>query len=136
MNINISNYLTGLTNMASEWSSNMGPSYVDAICFKEKDYKKEISKYYNVSIESIDFKETSFTFKDFLANWFGNNDKLIDSLIYYIAQALGDAIFVYELSNNSNLTNELTDTGFYFIEDLYLIMFKEYVVLFILGNNE
>ena len=52
MNINISNYLTGLTNMASEWSSNMGPSYVDAICFKSKEYKKEPASRFFLSAHS------------------------------------------------------------------------------------
>ena len=45
----ISSYITGLTNLASYYSEEIGPSYIEADCFDLKNYKDDFSKYHKVS---------------------------------------------------------------------------------------
>lgn len=138
MNSVLSSYFTGLTNMLSSVSSNIGPSFIEVKCFDLKKYKEEFAEYYEIDISDVKLEKTNYDFKEMLNNWF-IEDELTYSLIYWIKLKIGEANCVYE--TNSKLSNLLSNseggnTIFYIVDDIYFVEFKKYMLCFILGNNE
>lgn len=133
-------YVTGLTNMASSLSKNIGLSYVEVDCFDKDNYKKEFSKYYEIKEDDVKLVESNLTMKDVLLAWFGKEESNItDSLLYWIERDSGKSIKVYEYTNNLHELLSRSDGGlseFYFVEDIYFIEFDKVIMCFILGNNE
>ena len=138
----ISSYISGLTNMASSCSNEIGPSYISADCFNKKNFKKEFSKYYKIPIECIKIEESKKTLEQVFSEWLGKKgDDIIENLLYWIKLCVGEPIKTFDLSEDSNLINILSrcDNGiseFYFVEDVFFVEYKEYMVCFIIGNNE
>lgn len=140
LNTNKSLYITGLTNMASSLSKNIGPSFVEVDCFDKDNYKKEFAKYYEIKEGDIKLVESNLTMREILLEWFGEEESNItDSLLYWIKRDSGKSLKVYEYTNNLDELLSRSDGGlsqFYIVEDIYFIEFDEVVMCFILGNNE
>ena len=139
MEIGLSSYLTGITHLASSLSKNIGPSFIEADCFKKQKYKDDFSKYYEVPKEKIKVKETDKTIQDIFEIWLWKDSKLIDNMLYLINYELGSPSKVYEI--NKEVINALSrsDGGissFYTAEEGYFIEFEKYMVCFTIGNNE
>ena len=64
-------YVSGLVKMASTGSKYLGPSYVDAYCFDNKDYKKEFSSFFK--IEDIKLEDINISDKDLFTKLFNIN---------------------------------------------------------------
>lgn len=140
LNINKSLYITGLTHMASSLSKNIGPSFVEVDCFDKNNFDEEFAKSYNIKKEDVKLKESKYTMKDILLSWFGKDEtNITDSLLYWIEFDSGEAIKVYEYTNNLDELLSRSEGGvsnFYFVEDIYFIEFDTVIMSFILGNNE
>ena len=140
LNTNKSLYITGLTNMATSLSKNIGPSYVVVDCFDKDNYKKEFAKYYEIKEGDIKLVESNLTMREILLEWFGEEESNItDSLLYWIKRDSGKSLKVYEYTNNLDELLSRSDGGvseFYIVEDIYFIEFNEVMMCFILGNNE
>ncbi len=138
----ISSYITGLTNLASYYSEEIGPSYIEADCFDLKNYKDDFSKYHNVSPNDFKLVDTNKELKDVLLSWLGSKDiKIIDGIIHWINVYIGSPKKIYSIKCSDDFLDSLSifnggSSRFYFIEDIYFVEFKEYMVCFILGNNE
>ena len=136
-----SEYISGLVNMASSISTWMGPSFMDAICFKKETYLEDFSNFHKIKIEEIKIHEINISLEEFIKNNFGNDKKLIEGLSYWIPRQAGEFIKIYEQDENSRL-NELLEkskygkTPFFFIEDVVFIEFEDMTIAFITGNNE
>lgn len=138
----ISSYLTGLTNLASYYSKEIGPSYIEADCFDLKNYKEAFSKFYKVSSLDFELLETNKKIEDVFMAWLGKKDmSLTEGVIHWINNCIGAPIKVYGVECDSDFLQSLSafnggSSSFYFIEDIYFIEFKEYMVCFMLGNDE
>ena len=134
--ISLGSYLEGILNMASSLSKNIGPSYIKVDCYLKEDFKEQLSKYYKVPIDKINFLKTNETLESALSNWFGNENKIIESITYWFNLKVKGAKVIYyseeELKNI--LDNKQMD--FYCLDDLFFVESKEYIFVFQLGNNE
>ena len=136
-----SSYVDGLVNMASSCSEYMMPSYMRAICFKKKDFKKSFCNFYKIPEKELEIIETSLTLKDFIIQSFGNNKEIIEGLTHWLHIEAGDPKKILTVPNNSKVLNLLSGSdggisGFYFVEDIYFIEFNKMVICFIIGNDE
>ena len=116
----IEGYLNGLMHISSSISNYIGPSYIEVYCYE----KEELLKKYNIS-------PTDELLENKLNGWLGDK-KLIESLLYYINNILKETTKVYEVNNEIDIDY----TPFTFIEDAFVLETKEYMILFVLGNNE
>ncbi len=137
-----SNYISGLTHMASSCSKYLGPSYVDANCFSKKDFKEEFAKFYNVNINEIKLVEINKSFREVLTGIFGEDvQRLIDGLEHWIHMEAGDPVKLYHIDDESNLAEQLSGCNrgrgaFYFMEDIFFFEFEKMVICFMIGNDE
>ena len=134
--ISLGSYLEGLLNMASSLSKNIGPSYIKVDCYLKEDFKEQLSKYYKVPIDKINLIKTNETLESALSNWFGNENKIIESITYWFNLKVKGAKVIYysEEELKSILDNKQMD--FYCLDDLFFVESKEYIFVFQLGNNE
>lgn len=121
--------------MASSISKNIGPSLVDAICFDKKDFKEEFKKYYNLK-SNIELNLGDEKLKEKLMSWF-NDSKIVESILYLSKIDPKEKIY----NMNNKIIEELSGynkgiSGFYIVEDIFLIEDNNEVIVFILGNNE
>ena len=136
-----SSYIDGLVNMASSCSEYMMPSYMRAICFKKKNYKKAFCNFYKIPEKELEIIETSLTLKDFINQSFGNIKEITEGLTQWLHMEVGDYKKVLTVSENSKVLDLLSGSdggigGFYTVEDIYFIEFDKMIVCFIIGNDE
>ncbi len=136
-----SEYISGLVNMASSISKYMGCSYMDATCFKKKDFINNFSKFYKINEKEIKIHESSISLEKFIENFFGKDKELIDGLSYWITLKAGKLVKIYEQDDDCKLNDLLSNSGygkapFYFVEDVTIIEFEKMIIAFITGNNE
>ena len=136
-----SSYIDGLVNMASSCSEYMMPSYMRAICFKKKNYKKAFCNFYKIPEKELEIIETSLTLKDFINQSFGNIKEITEGLTQWLHMEVGDYKKVLTVSENSKVLDLLSGSdggigGFYIVEDIYFIEFDKMIVCFIIGNDE
>ena len=137
-----SNYVAGLTRMASSCSRIMGPSYVDAGCYELGDYKKEFANSYKIKEEDINLIEVNKSFRQFLEDIFGNDvPGLVDGLEHWIHMEAGDSVKIWNTADDSELEEKLGGesggrSSFYFVEDIFFIEFEKMVICFMIGNDE
>ena len=136
-----SSYIDGLVNMASSCSEYMMPSYMRAICFKKKNYKKAFCNFYKIPEKELEIIETSLTLKDFINQSFGNIKEITEGLTHWLHMEVGDYKKVLTVSENSKVLDLLSGSdggigGFYIVEDVYFIEFDKMIVCFIIGNDE
>ena len=137
----LSSYLTGLTNLASSISKEIGPSFIDVDCMDKDNYEEAFAKRYNISKDLIELKEEDMSLEQILKAWLGESNKeLIESLLYWIEFKVGKSIKVYTEKNNKLIDALSRCEGgismFYIVDDIYFVEFDEYMVCFSLGNNE
>ena len=131
-----SSYVSGLVNMASSCSKQIGLSYVDADCFELKDYKKEFSKIYEINENELILEDLNLSFGEFLTNLFGENKDLIEGLIHWINFNIGKPNKLLTLKDNNILDKLSKDSPFYFIEDIFFIECEKIVICLLIGNDE
>ena len=136
-----SEYISGLVNMASSISKNMGCSFMDATCFKNNDFITSFSKFYNIHKEDIKIHESSDSLEDFIKKYFGDDKTLIDGLSYWMSLKMGEVKKIYEQDDDSKLNDLLSNSGygkmpFYIVDDIVFIEFEKGTIAFIIGNNE
>ena len=139
MNYGIGSYISGLTNMASSMSVNIGPSFIEAYCFNLKNFKEEFANHFEVSLDEVKLNKTNITLREVLSAWLGN-DELVDSLLYWIKLKIGETGKAYEVKKNKLLdlisNSEGGNSIFYIVDDAYFVEIDDYMLCFILGNNE
>ena len=138
MNYEVGCYLSGLMNMVSSVSSNIGYSFIEVNCFDLKNYKKEFSKYYEIDDTKIKLSKTNYDLKKMLSTW-NIEDDLIESILYWIGLKIGKAKTIYETDRNLCDLLSWSEGGkspFYIIDDIYLVEIEDYMLCFIMGNNE
>lgn len=137
----ISSYLSGLTNMASACSTEIGPSFIEADSFDKKDFEKEFAKYYEIE-ENIELVSNNEKLEIILTQWIGKNNKaIVDNLMYLIESEVGSPIKVYTLKDERIIKEKMgRESGgisqFYFVEDVIFVEFEKSMVCFSIGNNE
>lgn len=112
-------YLEGIMNMSSSLSDYIGPSYINVECYDKKEFKRDISP-------------TSLSLEEKLREWFCNEEKMIESIIYWINLKIEGKKKILNLEEKININTTL----FSFIEDSFILATEKYIILFILGNNE
>ena len=131
-----SSYVSGLVNMASSCSKQIGLSYVDADCFELKDYKKEFSKIYKINENELILEDLNLSFGEFLTNLFGENKDLIEGLIHWINFNIGKPNKLLTLKDNNILDKLSKNSPFYFLEDVFFIECEKIVICLLIGNDE
>lgn len=138
--IGLSNYLSGIMNLASSLSTWIGPSYIEVECYKKENAQSNLIKEHNLPKEEYEFIELETSFEDLLKEILGEDIKLIESINYWIAFHIGFPIKISTPKDRKIIhqlgRSEGEDSPFYIVDDLYWIEFKDYMVLFIIGNNE
>ena len=131
-----SSYITGLTNLASYYSKEIGPSYVEEDSFDKESFIEDFSELYSIPKEDVLIEETKLSLEELLKMWFGESNKeLIDGLIHWIRIHYGESKKIYEISENSKILNY--DIGMFFnLEDVCFVEFENTVIGFYMGNDE
>lgn len=133
----ITNYLSGVMDMACSISRRISFSSIRVTCFKKKGFRKEFSRLYDINDE-LELKEIKGDLFYKLFGWLGR-EKIVIRLVELIKHEVGDVLHIYK--SNDLVINMLSGcengvSGFYFVEDLFFIETDKYMVCFILGNNE
>ena len=127
MNKNVlSAYLDGLMNMASSLSKSIGPSFVSVNCYDKEEFSKEYK---------IDYSLTSLSYKDKLEEWFIDDKNTIESILYWTKRYIKEIKKIYTIKN-ADLDKFKKDNPLYFVEDVFIIETTNYMITFVLGNNE
>ena len=122
-------YLNDVFKKLTEESTIIGPSYIDIVCFKKDNFNKYFSKFYKIKEEQIKKKKLKESINDILQ--YSYNKETID----YINNIFNDKFGkIYNIYSEEYI--ELSNTPFYFIEDVYLIEFDKVIISLIIGNNE
>jgi hypothetical protein len=131
-------YISGLTNMASSVSKRMGPSYVQADCFDDKNYIKDFCECYEVDESNVELVQQNTSFEDLMTDLFGDDvDKLIEGLTHWIHMRAGEPRRILSVENRKLLDVLSEGYGpFYYVEDIYFIEFEKMVICFMIGNDE
>lgn len=127
-------YLNGLFQMASSLSDYIGPSYIKVDCYLKEEFKEEFCNNYN--IKGLDIKKSNKTIETALLDWFGTDEKIIESILYWLNINNIKIKTIYYFSEDllNNLNNQHQD--FYFLEDIIIAESSEYIIILLLGNNE
>ena len=127
-------YLNGLFQMASSLSDYIGPSYIKVDCYLKEEFKEEFCNNYN--IKGLDIKKSNKTIETALLDWFGTDEKIIESILYWLNINNIKIKTIYYFSEDllNNLNNQHQD--FYFLEDIIIADSSEYIIILLLGNNE
>ena len=135
MEIYYSSYLEGILNMASSLSNNIGPSYIKVDCYKKKSFRKEFCKFYEIEDQDLKYIESNKTLDSALLDWL-QDKKIVESIMYWFNIKLQGEKKVF--LPNENIINIL-DTkqkDFYSLDDLFFVECRQYIFVFLLGNNE
>ena len=139
--INLINYISGLTNMASSCSKKIGPSYVEAECYNLTDEKKYFAQHHEIKVKDMTKTELNITLKELLINIFGNDiPKLIEGLLHWINIEAGPCLKIETIENmkliDSLGLSEKGTTPFYILDEIYIIKCKKMVIYLLIGNDE
>ena len=122
----LSAYLDGLMNMASSLSKSIGPSFVTVNCYDKEEFNKEYK---------IKYSPTSLSYKDKLEEWFIDDKKAVESIIYWTNRYVKEIKSIY-IINNKDLELFKKDNPLYFIEDVFILETTNYLITYVIGNNE
>ena len=122
----LSAYLDGLMNMASSLSKSIGQSFVTVNCYDKEEFNKEYK---------IKYSPTSLSYKDKLEEWFIDDKKAVESILYWTNIYIKDIKTIY-IINNKDLELFTKDNPLYFIEDVFILETTNYLITFVIGNNE
>ncbi|MBR2833920.1 MAG: hypothetical protein IKE75_05850 [Bacilli bacterium] len=131
-------YINGLLDMASSVSKKMSYSYMRADCFNLSGYKKDFLKYYKISLEKLEIVKVSESLKNIFSLFF--DDDILNNLLYLIKRDTGDEVNIYTVDDSDFLDGlscfKVGSFPFYTVEVVYLVEFWEYMICFVIGNNE
>ena len=130
-------YLKGLMNISSSISKNIGLSYIDVEVYNKKNFNEEFCKYHKIN--ELKLKKLNILLPEALKEWFFEEDKLIESILYWINYNIGKAKEIYNTENKTIeklCTSNKGISKFYTVEDIYFIEYDKEIIVFILGNNE
>ena len=119
-------YLDGLMNMASSLSKSLGPSYILVDCYDKKEFEKQFK---------IEYSPTTQSFEDKLKEWFVDDLKAVESIIHWTNRYLKEEKIIYNV-NQKDIEIFEKKTLFYIIDDMFILETKDYLITYILGNNE
>ena len=122
----LSAYLDGLMNMATSLSKSIGPSFVTVNCYDKEEFNKEYK---------IKYSPTSLSYKDKLEEWFIDDKKAVESIIYWTNRYVKEIKSIY-IINNKDLELFKKDNPLYFIEDVFILETTNYLITYVIGNNE
>ena len=130
-------YLNGIMNMASSISKNIGLSYIDVEAYNKETFNEDFCKYHK--IKEIELENLNISLTEALKEWFYEEDKLIESIIYWINYNIGKEKTIY--TPESKIIEKLSTSNkgiskFYKVEDIFIIEYEKEIIVFILGNNE
>ncbi len=131
----LSSYLEGITNMASSISNAIGHSYVKVDAYDKKTFQEEFKKNYHLK-ENIKLIEINKSLKTTLLDWFQNEEKIVESIICWFYLKINEEPKVYLPEENLVSTLDEKRIDFYFLDDLFFLECKNYIFVFLLGNNE
>ena len=131
----LSSYLEGITNMASSISKSIGYSYVKVDAYDKKTFQEEFKKYYHLK-EDIKLIETSKSFESALLDWFQDEQKIVESITYWFHLKTNEDPKVYLSEEELVSTLDEKRMDFYTLDDLFFVECKNYIFVFLLGNNE
>lgn len=131
----LSSYLEGVLNMSSSISKSIGYSYVKVDGYLKESFQEEFKKFYHLK-EDVRLIETTNSFEATLLDWFQNEDKIVESIHYWFHLKTKEEpkVFLTDIKLRDILDKKRMD--FYSLEDLFFIECKNYIFVFLLGNNE
>ena len=131
----LSSYLEGVLNMSSSISKSIGYSYVKVDGYLKESFQEEFKKFYHLK-EDVRLIEKTNSFEATLLDWFQNEDKIVESIHYWFHLKTKEEpkVFLTDIKLRDILDEKKMD--FYSLEDLFFIECKNYIFVFLLGNNE
>ena len=136
----LSNYLSGIMNLASSLSTWIGPSYIEVECYQKEQALSNLIKEYHLPKEEYEMIEVNIAFKELLKELLGDEERLLESINYWISFYMGESIKIRRPKNRKLIDrlgrSEGGNSPFYIVDDVYEIEFQEYMAFFIIGNNE
>ena len=138
--IGLSSYFTGLTNLASTVAKGKTPSYIEVDCFDKNNFNEEFAKCYKIDKDKIVLEEENTTINDILSGWL-NDKEVVDSLQYWIGLKIGKPLKVYKNKEENNLEELISGysnsmSPFYITEEVYFVEYNDYILCLMIGNNE
>ena len=120
-NDSLTEYLNKLT---IEASSLVGwPSYVTTIVYDKK------------TTDTKSFIKSDISYEVVLDILFNSKKDIINNINKQIKDKVGNAINIYELPNK--ILHRLEKESFYyFLEEAYVVEYKDYYIYYMIGNNE
>lgn len=133
-------YVRGVTVAISD-NAFKGPSSLSSRVFKRDELVKELSKEFKCSEEDIVLEKSALTLSDYLKlelGWDAENAWNIGRRLGFV---IGKPESLYTIKDDEDFRERYSGYSrgggpFYFIEELFVVYYKQIAVLFIVGNDE
>ena len=142
----VDGYFAGAAEMASASCQNMKASNMTAFCFNPEPefYIHSMAKAFGCEDADIELVETDRTIDAFLEDQFGEDKyalacaKRLKEMIYYHVGREKQALVFKEDRKFRELYSGYNDGNapYYYVEELFVQVYDEGVVMFIVGNDE
>ena len=121
--------------MASSLSKSIGYSYIKVDAYDKSSFKEDFKKNYKLK-DDINLIETSDSLDTTLLTWFQNEEKIVESITYWLHVKANETPKVYLSEEKLVTTLDEKRMDLYNLEDLFFVECKNIIFVFLLGNNE
>ena len=129
-------YINGIFDLAKEQNKNLVFSETLAECYRKDTYKEDLYKEHKINLEKIELKEITKSKEKVLNDWF-NNKKVVSALLSLLEYKLKEIKKIYRIKKPKEIDDLYKkNKPFYFVENLMIIEFEEYVIWLSLGTFE
>ena len=135
-----SGFVRGITEAISD-AAFRNPSSMTARVFKREGLEKELAKDLHCKEEDIILIQSALSLSDYLKLEMGWDSENTWNLGRRLGFVIGKPEALYTIADDGEIRDNFSGFSrgggpFYFIEDLFIAMYGELAVLFIVGNDE
>ena len=137
MNLNYyESYLNGIFDLAKNLVDNLKMSETLVECYKKDTYQEDIYKRHKIEIETIPLIEIKKSKEKVLKDWFVYK-KVVSKILFILERRLKDPKNFYRIKNTIDKDNVFKkNKPFYFVENILIIEFEEYILWLSMGDFE
>ena len=135
-----SGFVRGITEAISD-NAFRSPSSMSTRVFKKDCLEKDLAKELKCSEEDIVLEKSALSLSDYLKLELGWDTENAWNLGRRLGFVIGKPEALYTIKDDGELRDNYSGFSrgggpFYFVEDLFIAVYKELAVLFIVGNDE
>ena len=129
---------TKIDDLCNKYSNYTAPSFLSAVLLN-KDYINDFCLTFLLDIDKSLFIKSDLNIDEYFNYWF-NDSNISLEFTNKLKDILGEPIEIINFKDDSIIKELLAGpfgtTGYYFLEDIFFAIYKDFVYCFMIGNNE